>query len=122
MNDNVNKPEKATQNRIIQLFTHQLGYSWLGNFQDRVNENIIIPLLDESLQEQGYTREEINRAFDQLNDSQRCRGRSLYEANKAMYSLLRYGMQVKNDISSPHKTVLPIDWNDPEANRFSLAE
>ena len=40
MND-IGKPERATQNRVVKLFCDELGYRYLGNWADRAgNSNI----------------------------------------------------------------------------------
>ncbi|WP_040443981.1 hypothetical protein [Ktedonobacter racemifer] len=40
----VGQRERATQNRVVRLFTKQLGYRYLGNWHDRVgNSNIEEP-------------------------------------------------------------------------------
>lgn len=37
----VGQPERATQNRVIALFRHELGYRYLGDWTDReANSNI----------------------------------------------------------------------------------
>jgi hypothetical protein len=37
----IGKPERTTQNRVIALFRHALGYRFLGNWTDReINSNI----------------------------------------------------------------------------------
>ena len=46
----------------------------------------------------------------------------LYEANRRVYSLLRYGVQVKAAADQPTSTVSLIDWHNPEANDFAIAE
>jgi hypothetical protein len=33
----IGQPERATQNRVITLFRDELGYEYLGNWQDRSN-------------------------------------------------------------------------------------
>jgi type I restriction enzyme R subunit len=35
--------ERETQNRVVQLFQQQLGYHYLGNWQDRNNNRNIEP-------------------------------------------------------------------------------
>ena len=42
--------------------------------------------------------------------------------NKAVYSLLRYGVQVKPDVSENNETVRLIDWQNPLKNDFAVAE
>jgi RNA polymerase primary sigma factor len=47
---------------------------------------------------------------------------SLYEPNKRVYELLRYGAKVKLSESQPTETVSFIDWDHPGANDFGIAE
>ena len=49
-------------------------------------------------------------------------GRDLYEANRDVYNLLRYGVKVRPGIGEQIKKVWLIDWEHPEANHFALAE
>ena len=46
----------------------------------------------------------------------------LYQANKEVYSLLRYGASVKEDVSVHHQTVKFINWVEPHKNDFYIAE
>ncbi|MDR3725967.1 MAG: HsdR family type I site-specific deoxyribonuclease [Terracidiphilus sp.] len=46
----------------------------------------------------------------------------LYANNEAVYSLLRYGVQVKTEASEPTVTVPLIDWQVSGNNDFALAE
>ncbi len=48
--------------------------------------------------------------------------RSLYGNNKAVYSLLRYGVPVKIEAGKVTETVHLINWNEPEKNDFAIAE
>lgn len=48
--------------------------------------------------------------------------KSLYDRNRAVYDLLRYGVKVKPDISENTETVWLIDWKRPERNHFAIAE
>ena len=46
----IGAPEKATQDRVIKLFTEQLGYSYLGDWKDREgNSNVEEGLLSDCL-------------------------------------------------------------------------
>ncbi len=48
------KPERHTQNRIIKMFQDELGYKYLGNFEDRENNcSIEESLLASFLHKQG---------------------------------------------------------------------
>src|SRR3546814_10193795 len=49
-------------------------------------------------------------------------GRDLYEANQDVYRLRRYGVHVKPGIGENTETVWLIDWANPEANHFAIAE
>ncbi len=46
----------------------------------------------------------------------------MYDNNRAVYSHLRYGVPVKIEAGKVTETVKVIDWEDPEANDFALAE
>src|SRR5262249_49355180 len=48
--------------------------------------------------------------------------RGLYGNNQAVYHLLRYGVPVKTEVGRPTETVHLIDWQNPEANDFVVAE
>ena len=39
---------------------------------------------------------------------------SLYDRNRAVYELLRYGVKVKADVGAQTETVWLIDWKNPE--------
>jgi type I restriction enzyme, R subunit len=58
------EPERHTQNRIIKLFKEQLGYTYLGNWEERTNnQNVEESLLEKFLKEQNYPQNIINRAI-----------------------------------------------------------
>lgn len=115
-------PERATQNRVIALFRNELGYRYLGDKSDQANSNIEEDLLISHLRARGYTTDQISRAIYFLRTEANNSNRSLYDNNKAVYSLLRYGVDVKVDASSVSDTVKFIDWGHPENNDFSIAE
>ncbi|MDD3531700.1 MAG: HsdR family type I site-specific deoxyribonuclease, partial [Candidatus Pacebacteria bacterium] len=47
---------------------------------------------------------------------------SLYDLNKETYSMLRYGIKVREELGENYQTVWPIDWQNPENNHFGIAE
>jgi hypothetical protein len=64
---NVGQIERATQNRVVKLFRDQLGYQYLGNWEERVgNSNIEEDVLRTFLVRQGYSESLINRALYEL--------------------------------------------------------
>ena len=40
MSERIDKPEWATQNRVVELFTRQLGYRYLGDWTERAGNEI----------------------------------------------------------------------------------
>jgi len=123
MNDAVGKPEKATQNRVIALFRNQLGYRYLGDWHDRAgNRNIEEGLLSAYLKGTGYTSAQISQALFKLRAEANNTSRNLYDNNKAVYGLLRYGVDVVTEPGKPTETVKLVNWAEPEKNDFAIAE
>ncbi|HEX5886853.1 MAG TPA: type I restriction endonuclease, partial [Pyrinomonadaceae bacterium] len=116
------KPERETQNRLISLFRHELNYRYLGDWRDRPNNsNIEEEILTNYLKSRNYSADQINRAIYRLR-TETNPNRSLYENNKAVYSLLRYGVPVKVEAGKVTETVHLIDWKQPDKNDFAIAE
>lgn len=120
----VGQIERKTQNRVVELFHEQLGYEYGGNWEYREgNSHVETALLEQNLRARGYDDNLINKTIDQLKkDASLGGGRKLYEANRDVYNLLRYGVKVKPGIGENTKTVWLIDWQKPEANDFLVAE
>jgi len=119
----IGQSERATQNRVVTLFRDELGYRYLGDFTDRdVNSNVEEPVLRNYLAGAGYAPEQITRAIYLLKVEAVNPSRSLYENNKAVYSMLRYGVPVKIEAGKVTETVRLINWKQPEKNDFALAE
>lgn len=121
--NNVGKSERVTQNRVIALFREELGYRYLGDWTDREgNSNIEEALLTAYLQQNGYTPAQISAALHQLHREADNHSRDLYANNRAVYSLLRYGVPVKTEAGKVTETVHLVNWDAPERNDFSIAE
>jgi type I restriction enzyme R subunit len=120
----IGQREIATQKRIIQLFQKELGYAYLGDWQYRENNrNIEVNHLTPWLQSRGVSDTLINRALRVLGQAAALgEGKNLYDANKAVYNLLRYGVKVKEGAGEQTQTVWLIDWRTPENNNFAIAE
>ena len=119
----VGQPERETQNRVIALFRDELRYRYLGDWTDRDgNSNIEEGLLTAYLTKSGYSPAQISRAIYILRTEADNPNRSLYGNNKAVYSLLRYGVPVKIEAGKVTETVHLINWNEPEKNDFAIAE
>ena len=120
----VGQKERATQDRIVELFRQKLGYRYLGNFEENEdNSNVIQDVLTQYLSEKkGYSPTLISKALYQFNKAVGDQSNSLYEVNKQVYSLLRYGVKVKEDVGDNTQTVWLIDWKYPLENDFAIAE
>jgi len=119
----IGQPERATQNRVIALFRDELRYRYLGDWRDRDdNRNIETHLLTPFLTRTGYSPAQINKAITALCTEADNHSRGLYGNNKAVYSLLRYGVPVKIEAGKVTETVHLINWAEPEKNDFAIAE
>lgn len=119
----VGKRERVTQNRVIKLFKDKLGYEYLGNWHDRENNsNIEEEILRNYLKRKGYNIELVNRAVEQIMKAANNQIDKLYYVNKEVYTLLRYGVQVKENAGENKKTVKFINWENPYDNEFAIAE
>jgi type I restriction enzyme, R subunit len=121
---NVGQVERRAQDRVVKLFRDSLGYDYLGNWEYREgNSNVEVELLAANLRARGYDDNLINRAIDRLkSEASLGGGRDLYEANQDAYRLLRYGVKVRPGVGEQTETVWLIDWKNPEANHFAVAE
>jgi len=115
--------ERKTQNRVVQLFRETLQYDYLGGWQDRAgNSNIEEEYLRPFLKKQGYSDALISKALYELHKVAGDQTKSLYDINKAIYGLLRYGVPVKPEAGENTQTVWLIDWANPLNNHFAIAE
>ncbi len=120
----VGQKERQTQARVVKLFHKELGYEYLGNWIDRENNrNIEEGLLRSWLEKRGYSDNLINRALHKLSQAAALgEGKQLYDANKEVYRLLRYGVKVRPGAGDVTETVWLIDWRNIENNDFGIAE
>lgn len=120
----VGQIERVAQDRVVRMFREQLGYEYLGNWEYRDgNANIEVALLAQNLQARGYDENMITRTLDQLAKAAAVgAGHDLYEANRDVYQLLRYGVHVKPGVGEQTETVWLIDWRCPQANHFVVVE
>ena len=64
----VGQRERITQNRVVHFFQQQLGYRYLGDWQDRNdNKNIEHDILIAWLKKRGISDALINRTMRQLD-------------------------------------------------------
>lgn len=120
----VGEREKRTQQRVIAFLTEAMGHTYLGHWQDRAdNSNIEEQLLSDWLSMQGHSNSMVPKALEKLRRAVAVGGsKTLYDANKEVYGLLRYGVKVRPDIGEQTITVWLIDWTNPANNHFAIAE
>lgn len=119
----VGQRERLTQDRVVDVLSSQLGYEYVGDWKDRVNSNVEEELLRQNLLARGYDEDLVRRAIQQFATvASLPAGGSLYDANRRVYGLLRYGVKVKRSVSENFETIWLIDWDNPEANHFVVAE
>jgi type I restriction enzyme R subunit len=123
MSEEISKPERVTQRRVIELFTEKLGYRYLGDWSERAGNHCIEEgLLTAHLAGQGYSPAHISAALHRLRAEALLHGRTLYAANQAVYQLLRYGVAVKVAAGEVSETVHLVNWDRPADNDFAIAE
>lgn len=120
----VGQLERTTQNRVVALFQNELKYRYLGNWQDRENNsNVETDILsDWLLNVKKYSQNVVTKAIYELTKVTNDQSKHLYDINKKVYSMLRYGIEVKPEIGQNKITVWLIDWRDPSVNDFAIAE
>jgi len=120
---NIGKKERETQNRVVALFHDELKYSYLGNWEEREdNSNIEVGILTAWLTKKGYSQNLIGKALYEFSKVANDQSKSLYDVNKEVYSMLRYGVNVQPEIGQNKETVWLIDWKNPLKNDFAIAE
>lgn len=118
----IKKPERVTQERLLKVFEKQLHYDFYGNWHyNRENSNVEETKLRPFLQQQGYADNLIKGAIEKAQKLGNQDNISLYQANKAFYNALRYGIGVK-EVGKDEETVYLIDWKNPLNNHFAIAE
>ncbi|WP_024169433.1 type I restriction endonuclease subunit R [Escherichia coli] len=120
----VGQRERATQQRLIQFFVEDLGYRHLSHRTGYTgNSNIDTNILSAWLKRRGVNDTLITRALRQLDSAAALgEGKKLYYANKEVYRLLRYGVKDKEGAGEQNQTVWLIDWANPQANDFAIAD
>ena len=120
---NIGDKERATQNRVVKLFTHTLGYDYLGNWEDKPRTS---PIEDERLRQyllrQNYPAPVVSGALHKLHQAADNQTVSLYERNRQVYELLRYGVEVTPEAGKPPVTVKLVRWDAVAENDWGVAE
>ena len=115
-------PEKKLQSRVLHWLKDDLGYTYIGDLRDIDNTPIKEDLLSANLKKRGYTDDQIKMAIGELVNKAGNQVDSLYQINRSVYSLLRYGRQGTKDAHGHRPTVHYIDCVNPENNDFAVAQ
>ncbi len=121
---NVGEKEAKTQKRVVEFFLNTLGYTYLGYWKHRDgNSNVEEEQLTTWLKRQGHSDKIIRKVLHAVGKARALGGsKTLYDANREVYGLLRYGVKVKPAAGQQNVTVWLIDWKMPENNDFAVAE
>ncbi|MDQ3237503.1 MAG: type I restriction endonuclease subunit R [Actinomycetota bacterium] len=120
----VGQRERPVQDRVVRQFADRLGYRYLGNRQYRPNNSSVEEAdLRAWLRKRGTSEALITRALHRLGQAASLgEGRRLYDANREVYGLLRYGVKAREAAGEQNRTVWLVDWERPENNDFAVAE
>jgi len=120
----VGEREIQTQRRVIAFLRDALGYAYLGHWKGREgNSHIEEALLTDWLKRQGHGDKLITRVLFELGKAAALGGsKTLYDANREVYGLLRYGVKIRPEVGEQTSTVWLIDWGNPANNDFAVAE
>ena len=107
----VGQIEKQTQARVVALLRDRLHYTYLGNWLDRAgNANIEPERLTAWLASRGVHAALASRAIFELQKVSSDTSQTLYDRNREVYRLLRYGIKLKPEVGENTVTVWLIDW------------
>lgn len=119
----VNELERKTQDRIIHdIFEKKLGYVYLGNFEERENNSNIEEDLLLKFLKKKYSEDIAKKALAELKKVAHNDSKSLYETNKEVYNLLKYGKGISLHIGEKEEKVYFIDTDNYLNNDYYVAE
>lgn len=120
----VGEREARTQRRVITFLRDSLGYEYLGTWENREgNSNVEEELLHRWLNKNGHGEKVLGKVLFELRKAAGIGGsKTLYDANREVYGLLRYGVKIRPELSEQYVTIWLIDWEHPANNDFSVAE
>jgi len=114
--------ERKTQDRVVELFQEKMGYTYLGNWEERENNSNIEKEYLTKFLKKKYSTTLIKKAIAEIEKVASNQNKTLYEINKEFYGMLRYGINVREKAGENKKTVWLIDWKNPAKNDFYVAE
>jgi type I restriction enzyme R subunit len=121
----INEIERRAQNRVVSLIRDELHYEYGGNVQDRANTNIDESRLRAFLQDpirQACSDALVAKVLHKLHQVANDKTKTLYDRNRSVYDLLKYGVNVLPEVGEQTVTIKLIDWANPLQNDFMVAE
>lgn len=119
----VNELEIKTQERIVhKILEEKLGYTYLGNYQDRKNNSNIEEELLLKFLLKKHSKPIAKKAIETLKRVAHNESRPIEEVNKEVYQLLKYGTGVLLYAGEKTTKVNFIDFGDFTNNDFYIAE
>ena len=118
----IGQKERLTQDRVVKLFRDQLGYTYLGHWEERPDNRNIEPELLKAFLRRRYSEAVITKALLQVEKAAGNLGASLYHRNQAFYEMLRYGVKIAPEAGEKKLTVWLVDWAEVMNNDFAIAE
>src|SRR5437016_8638575 len=100
----VGQREILAQRGAVVFFKGALGYRYLGHWKDRPdNCNVEPAQLTDWLKRQRHSDKVIRKVLLELGRAAGLGGsKTLYDANREVHGLLRYGVKVKPDVGEQH--------------------
>ena len=114
--------EVKTQRRVIRLLQRSLGYEYLGDWHNSDHAPIERPVFVEALKARGVADALLPDTMRQLSEAAQRAVGPQGDGGAAFLQALLHGVRVRASALDEPVRVMPIDWNHPEANRFSVAE
>ena len=116
--------ERVTQNTLVERISSNLTkIKYLGRLDENYNTNLRPEVLRSFIIASGHSKRDADAAIKDLEYAiAGCTGwANLMDASAAVYSLLRYGTDVKQQ-GAVSRRVHYVDWKNPNNNTFELAE
>ena len=100
-------PERAVQNRIVELLRARLGYDYLGDLSERENPCLDRHMLKTFLvTKQKLSSAQADRAIAELAKRMVCTGHGdLYNVNKEVYFTLRFPLPISTEPGNGNRNV-----------------
>ena len=116
--------ERETQNTLVERIKSNLSkVKHIGRLDEDYNTNLRPDVLRKYIIDSGHSKRDADAAIKELEHAiAGCTGwMNLMDASADVYSLLRYGTDVKQQ-GAVSSRVHYIDWKTPNNNTFELAE